>query len=97
MKNSETKDIQSHSRNTVLDDVFVLVNPEKFDIEKAFIKPWRYPINSNQKDKQNGFYIKILFKNGDEFYDSSDTVLGCKQHFAFRCSIGAIWEKQNII
>ena len=95
MTNTNKKDNNATIGNTVLDDVFVLVNPEKYDVEKAFIRPWRYPLNSKQNGKQQGYEIEIIFKNGERYYDSSDTILGCKQHFAFKVRSGAVWK--NII
>lgn len=38
MKNSETKDIQSHSRNTVLGEVLLSIQKEFDWIETAFIE-----------------------------------------------------------
>ena len=68
---------------------------QKETFEKATIKPWYYPKHSLQNGKQQGYEIEIIFKNGERYYDSSDTILGCKQHFAFKVRSGAVWK--NII
>lgn len=40
--------------------------------------------------------LKIVFEDGHIFEDSSASIRGCKQIFAFQCSAGSKWVNEEL-
>jgi len=87
-------------RNDSTNDVMILKNPEKYQgfakhpTEDKTIRKVVKATITKCKHLSSWYDLKIEFEGGFIFLNSSGSIRGCKQMFAFQCSAGSKWVNQ---
>ncbi|MFT0294379.1 hypothetical protein [Bacteroides thetaiotaomicron] len=79
-----------------------LLTPEKYKgyaCHPAEDRTTRQVVNATIErcaDMNHWYDLKIVFEDGHIFEDSSASIRGCKQIFAFQCSAGSKWVNEEL-
>ena len=89
--------LQGNNTNTILPSVLVLQNPEKYSgyskhpAKDKTIRQVKEAIIQSCRHLEGWVTLEICFTDGEKYYDSSPSVRGAKQQFAFLIKKGSKW------